>query len=434
MYSLYWFHIITLESHFPWIAYKHRGDYIVEAVERKRTLKYQKRVSKIQKSSRKPREVTEEEKLQFKKLEESYRKLCIRVDYWNDRVYTRRYKYGISLKFEPETVFEKVLAQYCSVKWDWKVQSSNPLITEHFIDSHPDKEWNWGQNGLSRNPVVTPELVEIHKTKPWYYGQNGLSMNPSMTLEFIKANPKKPWHWGYGGLSMNPIMIPEFIKANPSIPWHWGEFGISFNPSITLEFIREYMSSKGFSWGAYGLSRNPVVTPEFVLENLDKPWCWKSLSSHRKMTLEFIKKHPELPWDYSEVLKNRNFGLKDFYEFPFPRSFYEDMTDSTGLIANPSLSFEEAEEQFNELLELYHNQSENETIEKSSSSSSSELPSPEERLKVIIMILEKICTREDLPRKFIQKHSKWIVKKIYQDPFVINDMFNVFYSRNYLSL
>jgi hypothetical protein len=115
------------------------------------------------------------------------------------------------------------------------------------------------------------------------------------------------------------------------------------------------------------------------------------------------------------------------------------MTDSTGLIANPSLSFEEAEEQFNELLELYHNhnhnQSENENkkIEKSCSSSS-ELPSPEERLKVIIMILEKICTREDLPRKFIQKHSKWIVKKIYQDPFVINDMFNVFYSRNYLSL
>jgi hypothetical protein len=390
--------LISSESQFSLIGDK--TSYIESILTRER----QRRKEKEKKET----EMTREElhKLYLKQME-SHQNLLRRIDYWNDRVYSRRTRYGISPSFIPSNVFEKILCQYCSVKWNWEIQSINPFITAEFIGNHPDKEWNWGQDGLSKHPTVTPEFVLKFKWKSWYFGEGGLSMNPSMTLNFILKYPQLPWHWGRLGLSMNPIVSPEFIVSHPELPWHWGDYGISLNSSIPLEFFRKHLD-KSLEWGAGGLSCNPNVTPEFVLEFKDKSWCWKSLSTHKNMTMEFMKEHPELPWVLTEVLKNRNFTLKHFYENP---EIYE-VTDCTGLLANPSVPFPEAEEQLDEAIKLYQ----------------------DIRPDIITILFEKMCTRNDLPRKFIQKHSKIIVKKIYQDSFVVTDAFNVFYSRMYLSL
>ena len=34
-----------------------------------------------------------------------------------------------------------------------------------FIDSHPDKPWNWYE--ISRNPNITMEDIDSHPDKPW---------------------------------------------------------------------------------------------------------------------------------------------------------------------------------------------------------------------------------------------------------------------------
>jgi hypothetical protein len=394
--------LISSESPFAHIPDKKL--YIKSLLKRARQRKQKKQKQKEKEMTKEERE--ELHQLYLKQME-TYQNLLRRIDYWNDRVYSRRTRYGISPSFIPSNVFEKILCQYCSVKWNWEIQSINPFITAEFIGNHPDKEWNWGQDGLSKHPTVTPEFVLEFKRKPWCFGEGGLSMNPSMTLNFILKYPRLPWHWGRLGLSMNPIVSPEFIMSHPELPWHWGDYGISINPSMTLEFIREHLD-KPLEWGAGGLSCNPYIHLEFVLEFIDKPWCWKCLSFHKNITVKHIREHPELPWDITEVMKNQNFTLKDFYETP---EYYE-ITDTTGLIANLSLPFPEAEEQLDEAIKLYQ----------------------DTRPDIVTILFEKMCTRNDLPRKFIQKHSKIIVKKLYQDSFVVTDAFNVFYSRNYLSL
>jgi hypothetical protein len=350
----------------------------------------------------------------LKQQEESYQLLLRRIDYWNDRVYTRRTRYGISPSFNPITTFEKVLSQYCSIPWDWNLHSGNPFITANFIDTHPDKDWNWGLYGLSRHPAITPEIVLKYKHKPWCVGAGGLSCNPSMTLAFVRDHPKQPWCWGRGGLSQNPIVFPEFVEANPRVPWYWGDYGISFNPSMTLEFFRRHLD-KPLHWGRAGISHNPHLTPEFILEFQDKPWCWDTLTTHRNITMEFIKEHPELPWNTNLIIINRNFTSKDYDELDALGKL--DGMDASGFIGNLSLPFSEAEEHINELLEIYHANPEDPIISKN-----------------VIYVFEKLCTRDDLPRKFIQKHSSIIVKKIYQTPEAVNDAYDVFYGRRYLCL
>jgi hypothetical protein len=68
-----------------------------------------------------------------------------------------------------------------------------------FIQSHPDKPWDW--RGISSNPNITMETIEAHPDKPWNWWM--ISSNPNLTMEMIQAHPDKPWNWSW--ISYNPL-------------------------------------------------------------------------------------------------------------------------------------------------------------------------------------------------------------------------------------
>ena len=39
------------------------------------------------------------------------------------------------------------------------------------INLYPNKNWNWGEDGLSRNPSITSEFIEKNLDKDWHWGK-----------------------------------------------------------------------------------------------------------------------------------------------------------------------------------------------------------------------------------------------------------------------
>jgi hypothetical protein len=52
-----------------------------------------------------------------------------------------------------------------------------------------------------------------------------------------------------------------------------------------------------------------------VKENLDKNWCWLTLSTHINMTLDIIKSNSDKPWHPAALSGNPNITWEFFQEF-----------------------------------------------------------------------------------------------------------------------
>lgn len=82
--------------------------------------------------------------------------------------------------------------------------------------------------------------------------------------------------------------------------WYWDI--ISTIDDLPVEFIKKYINKLNVSH----LSHHPNLTFDIVLDNMDKKWCWISLTQHSNITFDMVLKYPDLPWCPDRLSLNPN--------------------------------------------------------------------------------------------------------------------------------
>ena len=72
-----------------------------------------------------------------------------------------------------------LLSKYPDKGLEWRLLSSNPILTWDIIQKNLDKHFNWYD--LSQNPNITWDIVKNNLDKPWVW--ESLSINPNITPE-----------------------------------------------------------------------------------------------------------------------------------------------------------------------------------------------------------------------------------------------------------
>lgn len=171
--------------------------------------------------------------------------------------------------------------------WNWKLLSSNPNLTETFIDRYQDKlDWN----NLFRNSCLTVDLIEkylINETLQTKINWKRISENPNLTERFIeKYQNKVDWK----KISEHVCLTINFIeKYKEKLNWK----KISNNPNLTINLIEKYKNK--LNW--INLSSNSCLTINFIEQYIDA-LDWNYISLNPNLTPEFIEKYKHnLHWN-----------------------------------------------------------------------------------------------------------------------------------------
>ena len=55
-------------------------------------------------------------------------------------------------------------------------------------------------------------------------------------MEYIESNPDKPWNWEY--VSLNPNLTLKMLNNHTDKPWDWRN--MTYNPCLMIDMIDEY--------------------------------------------------------------------------------------------------------------------------------------------------------------------------------------------------
>lgn len=112
-----------------------------------------------------------------------------------------------------------------------------------------------------------------------------IALNPNVSIKTMLQNPKL-----FSCLelfSSNPNMTSQILGALSSVAWNY--------PMLAPEF---------------------QFTKKFILDNIDRNFCWESISRSKYVTMSDIELFSQIPWDYKGVSCNPNltiYYVKKFY-------------------------------------------------------------------------------------------------------------------------
>jgi hypothetical protein len=223
--------------------------------------------------------------------------------------------------------------------WNWYSISREVSIKD--FENYTSISWN--SDGLSNNNNITPDIVDRHPEISWNYFL--LSSNHNFTIDYIYKNKEKDWNWKCISRIINfddylkyknllpfqwslvhneniPIdyIIPNMpnhttkkflyssfyqrrkftleqvvkieetddfgnLSNNESLDWtillnlkYKNSKTLISNPRLTMDIIEKYFP---FYINYTYLSMNPSLTWQMVVKNIDKNWCWQSMSLNR---------------------------------------------------------------------------------------------------------------------------------------------------------
>lgn len=216
---------------------------------------------------------------------------------------------------------------------------------------------------METKTIIDDELALLSLKLPFYiikknlnieWDYKSLSMNDTVPFKFIKENLDKNWDISYISQKVN---YKDFTD-NPDFPWDYifivsniaiptellihivfshnedvsknyliGEllnneiFWEKISKYITYKELLKYYNIINNKLSYLNLSKNCDIPLEYVINNLDKGWCWDSLSV--RIDIKEIIKYPELPWDYKWVSINYtityDFIIKNLDKLPIER-------------------------------------------------------------------------------------------------------------------
>ena len=115
----------------------------------------------------------------------------------------------------------------------------------------------------------------------------GISVNPNITVEFIETYPNKPWDWkrilDNANIPFNKL-YELANKYNPNISFgHWWKDDWDDLDDDLYDKMANFWRSVG---------RNSNTTLNIIEKHIDK-WDWETLSQNPNLTIEFITKYKD---------------------------------------------------------------------------------------------------------------------------------------------
>ena len=224
--------------------------------------------------------------------------------------------------------------RYCDINYIINtVENFNKFeIIIQNINKYPDKSWDWEwiieNTNIKVEKYISIELINIYKYK-WNY--RILSYNPNLTEEFILKYPYQNWNINYliknnkitdfNSLSKFKNINNRTINKYPDKPWDWEwlieNTNIHVENYIPFNLIEKY----SYKWNYWDLSYNPNLTKKFILKYPYKKWNIRYLIKNNKITnfnalskfkyidINIIYRYLNKPWNLIWLNKNSNWNI-----------------------------------------------------------------------------------------------------------------------------
>ena len=258
-----------------------------------------------------------------------------------------------------KNIFMNLIKKY-KEKWNYRILSYNPNLTEEFILKYPYKDWDIKYliennkitdfKALSKFNNINQYIIDKYPNKPWDWewiieninikkhknkqNYRDLSYNPNITEEYILKYPYQNWDIRYliknnkitdfKALSKFKNITHCIIYKYLNKPWDWEwifiNTSIYIEEYIPLDIIEKY----SYKWDYSELSYNPNLTEEFILKYPYKNWDigyliknnkitnFKALTKFININQYIIDKYPNKPWDWERIIENTNIDVKNY--------------------------------------------------------------------------------------------------------------------------
>ncbi len=190
------------------------------------------------------------------------------------------------------------------VEWDWDALTNNPSIvfSFDFINTNPDKPWNWSI--LSGRKDLSSEVISANKDKPWNWPLI-VSKDwfiPTKEVMEIAATHIDDDSWRR--LSNNENLTLDVVdKFSSFIDWRVLVVqNKAFDGMISVDFLKRHQDL--IPWNSFNSRIKEDITSDLVDAFSDRlDWHYVSRSQRLRFTPEFVKKYEEL-WHWSELCEN----------------------------------------------------------------------------------------------------------------------------------
>ncbi len=112
-------------------------------------------------------------------------------------------------------------------------------------------------------------------------------------------------------LLMAGVLSLDFIEnnlneSNMNRDWCWKT--VSFSPNLTLDFLKKHVDK---SWDWKAISKNNIINNNFVDKYPDKSYCWFSLTQNRSITIseDFVRKYCYKNLDWKLLSSHEDISL-----------------------------------------------------------------------------------------------------------------------------
>jgi hypothetical protein len=204
--------------------------------------------------------------------------------------------------------------------------SSNPSITpEYVLETLTTSSWCFRSNGMGllSNPGMTLECIdtilnirsETEEEREEVWMINHLSSSPLLTESYIESHPEYLGLWDIQELAMNLSISHEFFVEYycHNLREEKSSFKDSILCSLSCKHPEEYLSYLETNVYPDGISReifqnkiynyNPMRLYYFadpIAKSTSAPY-YSVISKYEFLTADFVIKHPDWKWDFGEL-------------------------------------------------------------------------------------------------------------------------------------
>ncbi len=175
---------------------------------------------------------------------------------------------------------------------DWTRLSANNSVQLNHFRMYKNKPWNF--EAASANTNITSNFVLVeYQTERWDIKL--ISSNPGISQDDIFKNRMQ---WDYNNLSSNINLPIQYVVDNSQRNWNW--MAISANPGTTVMDLIDHPNAP---WDTTGLAINPNVTWDYISNNWNRGWNWSMLLKHPALTVSRVDDiRDEIPLERSEIV------------------------------------------------------------------------------------------------------------------------------------
>ncbi len=99
----------------------------------------------------------------------------------------------------------------------------------------------------------------------------------------------------------------SLVNIFPNNNWNWKVISRTASMNYILNNL-----DKPWCWRS--MSENPNINLDFIINHYDKNWDWYKISCHKNIGLDIILAHPNLSWDWEAISHNPNITIKDILD------------------------------------------------------------------------------------------------------------------------